>query len=500
MDQTAQLLIPDFNEKFRGYDIDEVDAFLLQVSGQLAELAREKDEAFARAAAAEDDLRRALEAAAAAPAPVVQQAPVASALESTTGEATRMLALASQTAERAVVEAKAEAARILSEASGSAEQTQREARLDADRIVGDARVSAEQMLQRATEQAAQEYGARRDEILGEIARLESNKTTSVTQLAAIESRIEEYRASLASISAHITELLDDPDKMLRPPIPGVDLPAPAQFIDVASRPAEGFPSVEQSPTSVVEPVVADVAQGRPAFVDDPAAAFDAIDGVVGAQGPAASAAPAYLDFTDDEVDVDPASFVVDRGFDEQRSGSESLSAATSSYEAVSSDSAAPAPDFSEAGRDDAAAGVAQDQSTAYSGFGDPDASTSYAEQSAASFEAAGWGDEAAPEGDAAVTQDSWAPGSWNEVAGFTTTDEAFSAPPQPDYGADAFGDADGDPVNRSTFPTGGLPELGADRYTRELDDALNTDDDDEAMARFFEGDEDRQTRRFGRRR
>lgn len=501
MDQPAQLLIPDFNEKFRGYDIDEVDAFLLQVSGQLAELAREKDEACARAAAAEQELRQALEAAAAAsaavPDPAPAPAPAPTAIDATAGEATRMLALASQTAERAVAEAKAEASKILADANGSAEHTQREARFEADRIVGEARVAAEQMTQKATEQAAQEYGARRDEILAEIANLESQKSTSLTQLAAIESRIEEYRVALSSISAHITELLDDPDKMLRPPIPGVELPTPAQFIDVASRPVDSFAAVEQSPTSVIEPVAAEVAQGRPAFADEPAAAFEAIHDVVGAQESHETGALTYLDSPDEDLTVDPASFVVepvDRGFDERRfaepRGEHDSPAAT---EASAGVEAASAPEAYDAGEDDHAA---------FSGFGEPEAFTSFDDPATGAFESADWEQPSAGSVGEAPGQESWAPGSWSEVAGFTATDEAFSAAPEPDYGADAFGepDPDTDPVNRSTFPTAGLPSIGADRYTRDLDEALNTDDDDEAMARFFEGDDDRQTRRFGRRR
>ena len=481
MDQTAQLLIPDFNEKFRGYDIDEVDAFLLQVSAQLAELAREKEEAVARATAAERELSQALEAAATASA--TPEAPTAqSALEATTGEATRMLALASQTAERAVSEARAEASRILSDANGAAEHTQREARVDADRVVAEARVAAEEMTHRATEQAAQEYGARRDEILTEIAHLESQKSTSVTQLAAVESRIEEYRAALSSIASHITELLGDQDKMLRPPIPGVELPSPAQFIDVASRPAEPFAAGAQSPTSVIESVAAEVAPGRPAFVDEPSAAFEAMHEAVGPMASSGASAPAYVDSADEDATVDPASFVVDpldHGFHEQRGGSGEVAGTT---DAVGQDDAAPIADPYEvvAGGDTSVADV----EASYSGFGDPEPLAAFDEGSGA--EASGQG--------------SWAPGSWSEVAGFTATDEAFSAPPQADYGADAFGDPEPDVVNRSTFPSGGLPSIGADRYTRELDEALNAEEDDEAMARFFEADEDRQTRRFGRRR
>ena len=116
MDQTPQRLPYDFNEKFRGYDIDEVDAYLLQLSGQLDALGLERDDALARAGSAEQEIVRlrealsAAQAAAAVPAQaVVAPSPSSVSDEATAAEAARTLMLASQTAERAVAEAKSDA-------------------------------------------------------------------------------------------------------------------------------------------------------------------------------------------------------------------------------------------------------------------------------------------------------------------------------------------------------------------------------------------------------
>jgi hypothetical protein len=44
------------------------------------------------------------------------------------------------------------------------------------------------------------------------------------------------------------------------------------------------------------------------------------------------------------------------------------------------------------------------------------------------------------------------------------------------------------------------PAAGRDRYLKDLDQAVNDDDEDEAMTAFFEGSGDSRNRRFGWRR
>jgi hypothetical protein len=55
-------------------------------------------------------------------------------------------------------------------------------------------------------------------------------------------------------------------------------------------------------------------------------------------------------------------------------------------------------------------------------------------------------------------------------------------------------------VEDAFAPTGSTP--AAERYLRDLDEAVNSSDtaSDDAMAAFFESDDDPHTRRFGRRR
>jgi DivIVA domain-containing protein len=113
-----------------------------------------------------------------------------------------------------------------------------------------------------------------------------------------------------------------------------------------------------------------------------------------------------------------------------------------------------------------------------------------------------------PEGDAG-TADPWAPGSWSEVSA------AFDEPPQSTTlfeapvetaarSASSPFDAHSDEVfEPAQPPTEAIARTDADpdRYMRELDDAVNRNDNsDQAMEAFFEGDEGGDVRRFGRRR
>lgn len=105
-----------------------------------------------------------------------------------------------------------------------------------------------------------------------------------------------------------------------------------------------------------------------------------------------------------------------------------------------------------------------------------------------------WGDDSAQD---ASSADPWGPGSWGEVSAF-----ADSATPGPEGEAfDYAGATTTETTAFSDFPSEGLPVIGQDRYNRDLDQAVNEPaGHDDAMTAFFEGDDEPQTRRFGRRR
>src|SRR5829696_8516690 len=118
----------------RGYDEDEVDAFLDVVEAELARLIEENNELRANTGRTPATV---VEQPAPAPAPVQAPPPppVQAPREDDSARASRMLALATETADRYVNEAKAQADEMVSSAKTTS-----------DRLLTDARAKSEQMV------------------------------------------------------------------------------------------------------------------------------------------------------------------------------------------------------------------------------------------------------------------------------------------------------------------------------------------------------------------
>jgi DivIVA domain-containing protein len=121
----ADVANKQFKIAFRGYSLDEVDAFLDEVEGELGRLLRENTEIKgSRAAAAPFAEPPAPALPAPAPPPAAGPAPLAP------GEgqeaALRTLLLAQRTADEVVAEARADAARIVADAQGRADNVDHE--------------------------------------------------------------------------------------------------------------------------------------------------------------------------------------------------------------------------------------------------------------------------------------------------------------------------------------------------------------------------------------
>lgn len=114
-----------FREKFKGYDQDEVDAFLDRVSDALTQLLRERDEMAERMAAVEEDARESIEAE---------------------RLLKRTLITAQRTADETVAEAMAQANSAIAEADQRAAQIVSEAQSRAQQIVGDAERSSAELI------------------------------------------------------------------------------------------------------------------------------------------------------------------------------------------------------------------------------------------------------------------------------------------------------------------------------------------------------------------
>ncbi len=166
-----------FRISFRGYSLDEVDAFLDEVENELTRLLRSNGEL--KGSSSAPDAAAVAAAPAAAPAPLSGMQGQEAAL--------RTLLLAQRTADEAIAEARAEAEELVSSARAEAEQVVSEAKAEADRSLGGARAEADRTLSTSRERAA-----RLDEDVA--AKIQAATGDLDQQRRQLESRIEELRA------------------------------------------------------------------------------------------------------------------------------------------------------------------------------------------------------------------------------------------------------------------------------------------------------------------
>jgi len=209
----------------RGYDEDEVDAFLDVVEAELARLIEENNDLRASGSngpsAREERPESAPMTVAAPPPPAQPVAPAPAPSSISEGEAmraSRMLALATETAERHVNEAKAQADqmvgsakstsdRMLSEARAKSEQMVGEAKSRADAMLGDSRTRADTMEREARAKAtalAQDAERKHVEAMGSLEEKRASLDRKVEELRTFE---REYRTRLRSyLESHLRDL------------------------------------------------------------------------------------------------------------------------------------------------------------------------------------------------------------------------------------------------------------------------------------------------------
>lgn len=199
----------------RGYDEDEVDAFLDLVEAEFARLIEENTELRARASGDQPSLVKAdREEDATADQPTSPGMRVPAQEQAPSGgdelsQATRMLALATETADRHVGEAKAQADRLLADARTSSEQMTSEAKSKSEQQLTEARTKSEGMLAEAKTRSetmdresrtraqalTQDAERKQAEIMGS---LEQNKSTLEKQIEDLRTFEREYRTRLKS--------------------------------------------------------------------------------------------------------------------------------------------------------------------------------------------------------------------------------------------------------------------------------------------------------------
>lgn len=191
----------------RGYDEDEVDAFLDVVEAELARLIEENAELKSKADGGGQTV------------PLSTPAPESAAMS--TGEAhsaaARLLGLAQETADKLTGEARAEADRVTLEATEQADRTVSEAKSQAEALLSDASARAEateRESQTKAENLDREAKTRYDEIIGKLATDRVGLEKKIEDLRGYE---KEYRGRLKSwISEQLAQLEDGGSREQQP--------------------------------------------------------------------------------------------------------------------------------------------------------------------------------------------------------------------------------------------------------------------------------------------
>jgi DivIVA domain-containing protein len=186
-----------FKVGFRGYALEEVDAFLDEVESEIARLLREVDTLKQEPQPAPPQTVEAAAPAEAVAAREPEQARPGSGMEGQEA-ALRTLLLAQRTADEAVAEARAEAASIVEAARAEAEALRAGAREEAERATGEAHTSAQRELEQARAEAERLTGTAREELARSEAELATLRTASLGDLeqqrGLLERQVEELRA------------------------------------------------------------------------------------------------------------------------------------------------------------------------------------------------------------------------------------------------------------------------------------------------------------------
>lgn len=266
----------EFHERFRGYDPDEVDAYVDRVAraaavikGRLAELHERVDAAEARATVGETEetLTRTL---------VLAQRTADAAVAEGREEADRMTA-----------DAAASAAAVLSAAEAEAAATVKKADDHAGLVLAEAETDRRRILAEAQEIAATAAADERDRLAAEVAELQQYRAFLHDDIEILERHLTDERHQLAASLSAMTDLLENPKAFrtrsapetsgvdVRPSILTVDPPAdpgPSPDIDDATMDETAVDETAYDKTTLDEsalaaPTLEDAAREDTAFED-----------------------------------------------------------------------------------------------------------------------------------------------------------------------------------------------------------------------------------------
>ena len=255
----------EFHLVRKGYDPDEVRAFLTQVAKGVEALQTQLTNADARARAAVarmQELTSSSPSAAAAPtstevvAPVVAPVVVETPMHmGDTDTIAKTLLLAQRTADATVAEAQAKAATIVASAEDRARTIVDQAETRSGVVTRDAEERAAAMIDKAKSDAVEASAAERGRIQSEIAAMRAERDQLQAHVTEMGAQLIDHRGRLEATINGMRQLLDDP-RGLRP-VSAASLPAPA----VITTDRRTMTATEAEPAQMFEVAAASPAAG-----------------------------------------------------------------------------------------------------------------------------------------------------------------------------------------------------------------------------------------------
>jgi len=199
----------EFHERFRGYDPDEVDAYVDKVRNMAAQVTGRLSELHARAEAAEARI-------------------AAGRGDSTEENLARTLLLAQRTADELVEGARAESEDAVAEARGGAAVLVGDAEERSSLILAEAETDRRTTIAAAEDEAAAAAVVARDRLAAEVTALIDAKAFLDDDISILERHLEEQRSNLSKVVSSLSDLVDDPGTFRVSPAPatsGVDVEA-----------------------------------------------------------------------------------------------------------------------------------------------------------------------------------------------------------------------------------------------------------------------------------
>jgi DivIVA domain-containing protein len=213
----------EFHERYRGYDPDEVDAFVDRVAraaavmrGRISELHERVEAAEARGGAtaahseAEETLTRTL---------VLAQRTADAAIAEAREESDRLTADAATSAQAILSAAEAEAQLTLREAQAEASASLKEAEDRAGLMLAEAETDRRALVAQAESAASDAATSERERLAAEVVELHEYRAFLADDIEILERHLTEERHQLSASVSALTDLLESPEafRVSRPP-------------------------------------------------------------------------------------------------------------------------------------------------------------------------------------------------------------------------------------------------------------------------------------------